>query len=125
MPTLLGFLGVSIPDGVEGDDLSGLLCGSQEEGAEIALMQYESPYFPPAPKMAFRAIRHGRYLYTYFLTQGPTQLFDLGNDPYEMTNLIGLQEHADTRKRLHATMKAKLTELEDDFLERAKAYVTI
>jgi len=122
MPTLLGLVDIAVPGCVEGEDLSGVLRGTRQEGAELALIEYESPYWPETPAMAFRAIRTGRWLYSYFLTQGPTQLFDLENDPYEMDNLIDRPKHEATRTELQAKLAAKLSDIGDDFLERAKAY---
>ena len=118
----LVLLDIAVPDCVEGEDLSGVLRGTRQEGAELALIEYESPYWPETPAMAFRAIRTGRWLYSYFLTQGPTQLFDLGNDPYEMDNLIDHPDHEATRAELQAKLAAKLTDIGDDFLERAQVY---
>ena len=123
MPTLLGLLGIAVPDSVEGEDLSDVLRGSRKEGSELVLMQYESPYWPETPHLAWRAVREGRWMYSYFLTQGPFQLFDLESDPYQLDNLIGRAEFEDVWKQLHAKLEAKLAELGDDFLERAKTYV--
>jgi len=113
MPTLLGFLGVDIPDSVQGDDLNGLLTGSREHGVDSVLIQYDRPYYPAAPEWSFRALRHDKWLYTVFLSRGPTQLFDLEDDPYELSNLIDSPEYAPIRRDLHERLVARLKELGD------------
>ena len=121
MPTLLGLVGAPVPESVEGEDLSAVLRGETEEGAAMALIEYESPFWPEAPDHAFRAVRAGRWLYSYFLTRGPFQLFDLEADPFQMTNLIGDGAAARAQGELHSMLEAKLAEVGDDFLDRAQA----
>ncbi|MEW6356500.1 MAG: sulfatase [Planctomycetota bacterium] len=124
MPTLLGFLGIPVPEGVEGQDLSPVLEGRRGKGAELVLMQFESAFFPETPQTAFRAIRTGHWLYSFFLTRGPAQLFNMQNDPYQQANLISSPEAGGIRGELHRMMEAKVAEFGDDFLERAKRYST-
>ena len=122
MPTLLGLLGAPAPESVQGEDLSDVLRGSRQEGAEMALLQYESPYWPETPHLAWRALRTGSWLYSYFLTQGPHQLFDMESDPYQLHNLIDAPEHEGVREELHGMLEARLEAIGDDFLARAKQY---
>jgi len=122
MPTLLSLVGAPVPESVEGEDLSAVLRGETEKGADMALIEYESPFWPETPHQAFRAVRAGRWLYSYFLTQGPHQLFDLDADPFQLDNLIGSGAAAQSQAELHSMLEAKLTEVGDDFLIRAQAY---
>jgi len=122
MPTLLGLLGIAIPQSVEGEDLSGVLTGERQEGADAVLLQYETAFFPFTPHTVFRALRTGRWLYSHFLTQGPAQLFDLEADPCELHNLIDAPDHEATRQRLHAMLADRLERLNDDYLARAAAH---
>ena len=117
MPTLLGSLGLPIPDTVQGDDLSGLLHGATDRGADSTLIQYDRPYYPEMPDRVFRAIRWDRWLYSVFLTEGPTQLFDLESDPYEMENLVDSPGHIDVRRTMHGRLRERLREVADGFLD--------
>ncbi|MBT3380939.1 MAG: sulfatase [Lentisphaerae bacterium] len=120
MPTLLGLLGVPVPDTVQGSDLSGLLTGATDIGDDATIIQQDGIFYPPRPESCFRAIRSGQWLYTVYLTRGPSQLFDLGRDPFELENLIDAPEHVDTRGRLHTQLKERLEEIGDDFLDRCE-----
>ncbi len=118
MPTLLGVLGLPIPDGVEGEDLSRVLRDPKEAGADSVLLQYESTFFPATPDSVFRTIRLGNWKYTCYLTQGPCQLFNLASDPYEMDNRIDDPAAAGQREKLHAALAQKLEQLGDEFPAR-------
>lgn len=120
MPTLLGFLDLPVPASVQGEDLSALITGVEEQGADTVLLQHEQPFFPPLPEACWRAIRHDKWLYSVFLQQGPAQLFDLDRDPYQLENLLASSEHAEVRAQLHAKLAAKLDDVGDDFLDRVR-----
>jgi arylsulfatase A-like enzyme len=125
MPTLLGMIGADIPEGVEGADLSDTVFGRREEGADAVLLQHEHTFFTPTPKSAFRSILTNDWSYTCFLVEGPSQLFNLHEDPYQMRNLIREPGFAEVREELHAKLAAKLKELGDDFLQRANAFSSL
>ncbi|CAG7654328.1 sulfatase [Paenibacillus allorhizosphaerae] len=118
MPTLLGMIGGDIPDDVEGTDLSGTVYGHQEEGADEVLLQYERTFFKKSPESSFRSILTEDWSYTCFLTQGPAQLFHLGEDPYQLHNLITDDSYAHVRDKLHTKLANKLQAHNDDFLQR-------
>lgn len=122
MPTLLSLVNIPIPDSVEGEDLSSLLNGQRADGKDVVLIEYESPYWPEAPQMAFRALRSGPWLYSFFLTQGPTQLFNLDDDPFELSNLIDSPDHGAVRQELQTKLADKLRSIGDDFLDRARQH---
>ena len=121
MPTLLGMLDIPVPEVVEGQDLSATLRGERPDGAEIVLLQFENNFFAETPETKFRGLRVGHWLYTVFYTTGPTQLFDLDADPYQMHNLIDAADHAPVRERLHAQLVDHLDRIGDDFLARMHA----
>ena len=53
-----------------------------------------------------RAIRTTRWKYIERFREGPDELFDLGDDPGERTNLIDRPELADVRRRLGRRLEA-------------------
>jgi len=116
MPTLLGFLGLAIPSSVQGDDLSATMTGATTDGAESVLIQYDRPFFPPAPSSSFRALRADRWLYSVSPVRGPDLLFDLVSDPFQLSNLIASPEHAEIRSDLHARLLTRLAEVGDECL---------
>jgi len=119
MPTLLGSLGIPIPETVQGNDFSDLLKGNTEDGDDSTIIQQDGIYYPPRPQSCFRAIRSGQWLYSVYLTRGPVQLFDLERDPFELDNLIDTPEHAGTRAKLHDQLRQRLADIGDDFLDRS------
>jgi hypothetical protein len=57
------------------------------------------------------------------LTKGPTQLFYLQDDPYELNNRIDDPACSEIRGRMHEELRGKLTGLGDDFLARMEIMV--
>ena len=60
-------------------------------------------------------MRSERYTYVRDLN-GPWLLFDNETDPYQMSNLADLPEHAELQRQLEATLDRKLRETGDEFL---------
>jgi arylsulfatase A-like enzyme len=119
MPTTLGLCGVSAPASCEGSDLSALVRGDTDDGPDTIYMQYENSYFIERfPRMVWRAIRHGDWKYHMNLEDGPSELFNLAEDPYEMHNRINDMTCAAAREELHQRMERRARELGDDFFER-------
>jgi arylsulfatase A-like enzyme len=82
---------LELGDHVQGRSLVGLLDGSAQEWRDAVLIEfytYENP-FPWLVDMDYRAIRTNRYKYIHWI-QHPdeSELYDLVEDPYEMTNRI-------------------------------------
>ena len=115
-PTLLGMLGIEIPDSMQGKDLSGTLFRNPSKGNESVLIQYEHTYFREDPEKVFRTVVTHRWKYTYYLTMGPTMLFDLENDPYEQRNLIDEKEYSPMKEKMHEILIEKLKEVKDTSL---------
>jgi arylsulfatase A-like enzyme len=90
-PTAIDLAGAPIPDRVQGRSLLPLLGGISIDWRQVVLIEfftYENP-FPWLVDMAYRAIRTHRYKYIHWM-QHPdeNELYNLEEDPYEMTNLI-------------------------------------
>ena len=96
MPTLLGLAGIESPPSVEGlsmvgEDRRNYLYGEIGEGGR-----------------ATRMIRDGRHKLIYYPTGNHTQLFDLENDPEELTDLAQSPDHAGIRDELSGHLLREL-----------------
>ncbi len=113
MPTLLGMSGIAIPRSVEGIDYTDVFRGSKKNTVEETLISCVQP-FGQWPRSRggkeYRGIVTQRYTYTRDLN-GPWQLFDNREDPFQMNNLVGdpkaAKLQADLDKRLSRVMKAR------------------
>lgn len=111
MPTLLDYAGIDIPDTVHGRNLRPLLEGRPFEDRGYTYGEYGghpyplppdqpydvctsplSPDFRPAMKLGgygkMRYIRTSKWKLAVYV-QDTAELYDLENDPHELTNLIG------------------------------------
>jgi arylsulfatase A-like enzyme len=90
-PTLLEL--ARAPDTVtrHGKSLVPLLRGQAVPWRESVLIEYYSDaVFPRIRSMGYQAVRTTRHKYVHYLElPGMDELYDLGADPYEMTNLMG------------------------------------
>mgnify|MGYP006301354243 CR=1 FL=1 len=123
MPSLLGLIGIPIPESVEGQDLSRTLCGEQTSGADSVVFQFDRPFFSwkEHHELHIRGIRHGDWKYIVHHFPERSRLFHLGDDPYEMRNRWEDPACAQVKRKLHATLAAKLAALGDSFLEETCA----
>ncbi len=117
MPTLLSMAGATIPEAVQGQDLSRLITGAPGEAPTSSLVMSVAPfninYLAHMP--AYRGIYTSRYAYMRSL-QGPWLLFDNASDPYQMHNLALLPEHADLVAELDGELQGWLDRTDDPFL---------
>jgi arylsulfatase A-like enzyme len=95
MPTLLDLAGVTIPDTVDGQSMIDSNrdyiygeCGEDDH--------------------ATRMIRDGDWKLIWYPTGNHFHLFDMQNDPHEMTDLASKTEHASTLLRLQKMLKSEL-----------------
>jgi hypothetical protein len=66
----------------------------------------------------YRGLRTQRYTYTRTL-HGPWLLYDNQEDPYQLENLAGRPEHAETVRELDAWLQRRLDAMGDEFLPSA------
>jgi arylsulfatase A-like enzyme len=113
-PTLLSAAGIAIPDVMQGRAITPLLGGKKVDWPDDVFVQISE-------SQVGRAVRTGRWKYGVDApdkrssrdmgsdTYVEQYLYDLEYDPYELTNLVGLDSHAELaqvlRKRLLARMK--------------------
>lgn len=118
MPTLLGLCDIDIPRSVEGDNLSAILLGKQEDTTEAVLLSCPHPFGQWAMLRGgkeYRGVRTKRYTYVMDL-EGPWLLFDNKKDPYQMTNVINENRYQPVREALQVQLEKLLVKTNDQFL---------
>jgi arylsulfatase A-like enzyme len=113
-PTLLDAAGLPVPPEMAGRSIRPLLRGQNEDWpAEILVQISES--------QVGRALRTYRWKYAVSAPDGDgrtdpsaavyheTELYDLEVDPYELTNLAGLESHSDLCDNLRARLITRMT----------------
>ncbi len=103
-PTLAGFAGAKLPDGVEGKDLGPILSGKAKTVRDVLYIGYRD---------CQRAIRDDRWKLIRYPLVDRTQLFDLKADPQELKNLADLPEHADKVKEMTALLAKEMKQYAD------------
>ncbi len=115
MPTLLGMMGLPIPEAVEGMDLSGQALGTGGAEPTAAFLQGMAEVDGWTDGSEWRAVRDKQYTYATYRDDGSEYLFDNIADPFQMTNLIDAPAHAAAADRLRAFMHQRMAELGDTF----------
>ena len=115
MPTVLGMMGLEIPDDVEGVDLSGHALGAGGPEPEAAFMQGMGETDAWDDGFEWRAVRDKQFTYAIWRDGPVERLHDNQADPYQMNNLIDDPAHAATLERLRRIMNKRMAELGDTF----------
>ncbi len=116
-PTLLGLVGLEkkIPNEVEGQDLSFVLCGKKGKEPEFAFMQGMGHTYKWIDGIEWRAVRDKKFTYARYLRDGSEHLYDLNDDPLQMRNLAHDQAYERTLNAYRAKMASKMKGLNDEF----------
>jgi arylsulfatase A-like enzyme len=118
LPTLLGLSGIEIPETVEGADYSKIISGKEKPASESVLIQCPVPFHQwnySRGGREFRGVRTDRFTYVRDLN-GPWLLYDNVLDPYQMNNLLGLDEYKFIESDLEEQLQAWLKKTNDRFL---------
>ncbi len=119
LPSLLSLADVEIPEKVEGDDLSSLFTGIQNDDPErCGLFMAVAPFGPTIK--AYRGVRNARYSYVVD-SDGPMFLYDNEEDPYQMKNLLNQPEYAEVRDQLDKELYRMLERNGDAVMAREDA----
>jgi len=113
LPTLLSLADIEIPETIEGEDLSRFILNRNLDEDRAALFMMVSPFDFPDRK-AFRGIRTSRYTYVR-TSDDPWLLYDNHIDPYQMKNLVGVDDHTELQKKLEDMLQTKLQQTGDEF----------
>lgn len=97
-PTLLQLAGVKLGKNLQGRSLVPILENSVTDWRSSFLIEYYSDtVFPRIVNMGYKAVRNERYKYIHYTDlEGMDELYDLKEDPYELTNLIRNPEMVET-----------------------------
>jgi arylsulfatase A-like enzyme len=118
MPTLLGLSGIEIPETVEGTDYSNVLTGEKQAENKAVLIQCPVPFHQWNYKKGgreYRGVRTARFTYVRDL-KGPWLLYDKNLDPFQMNNLIGVDEYIFIQSDLEQQLQQLLEQTNDKFL---------
>jgi arylsulfatase A-like enzyme len=103
-PTVCDLVGTQIPDGLDGKSLKPVIEGKSPGVRDTLFLSYRDVQ---------RAVRDSRYKLICYPHVNVTQLFDLQNDPDELTNLADRPDQAERAKSLTAEMQRWQRELGD------------
>ena len=119
MPTLLGLCGIALPTSVEGLDFSSHIRTETPDPADgAALLACYHPFGEWSRQSGgreFRGLRTQRHTYTRTL-DGPWQLYDNQEDPWQQRNLVDDPASRATRDQLDERLDAVLAQHSDEFL---------
>jgi N-acetylglucosamine-6-sulfatase len=132
-PTVLELAGAGVQDDLDGRSLLPLLKGNASGWRSDLLIQYRGTYGAHNPTLdtladvqaeiarsgsltlvpTYRALRTEEWLYVewYGGTVHEYELYDLVNDPYELTNLLSTPEGVAAHEALTASLQARLEQL--------------
>jgi arylsulfatase A-like enzyme len=113
MPSLTGLAGLQVPSVPDGLDLSALLLGGSEVRSEPAVYLANYVGNETKDKPAWRGLRSERHLFAC-TEQGPWLLYDLLDDPHELTNLVEAGDPL--AAQLHARTLDTMSALGDTWL---------
>lgn len=115
MPTLLGLMGLPIPQEVEGMNLSKSAIGTGGPEPEAAFLQNTGACAAWENGHEWRALRDKRYTYAKYRVDGKELLFDNVKDPFQMNDLSMENRHRDLFHTFHSKMADKMASLNDTF----------
>jgi len=116
-PTLCGLCDIPVPQAIEGYDLSDAWQGKPDafEQEAVFTMNFTKEFNRLVDGEEWRGVRTKNVSYVEWLS-GLAELYDVANDPLEMTNLVG----QDAARALQSEMAKRLADLmakHDDKLE--------
>jgi arylsulfatase A-like enzyme len=113
-PTLCEAAGVPVPEAVEGKSLLGLYQGKGRWQRDRIFAAFHSP---SKHRMISRAVRTKQFKYIHNLTTDEVELYDLKNDPYELTNRSGQPKYRAIEEQLAADLLAWRKKSEPEFTD--------
>lgn len=119
-PTILATAGVAPYYGIQGNDLTPALRGG-DTGRDAILVEdeYHSPLCYSRPPRV-RTVRTDRYRLSIVIGEDDAELYDLQNDPFEVSNLIDDPDHL----RIKADLTMKLAQLMGDAVDHSPRRLT-
>ncbi len=103
MPTLLGLCNATIPSQVQGMDYSSTFIGKSDKERDAAFLF--NVHRGGGPGTDWRGIRTKDWTYAYHAS-GDWVMYNLKNDPYQLSNLVDDPKFAAKKKELHEQLEA-------------------
>ncbi|PAW68195.1 MAG: hypothetical protein B9S34_03055 [Opitutia bacterium Tous-C1TDCM] len=105
-PTILELAGAPALPGIDGRSLLPLLTRTPADWRKSFLIEYTTDIvFPRTLKMGYDAVRTERYKFIrYRDLVGMNELYDLQEDPFELTNLLAAPAAAGVRREMEAEL---------------------
>ena len=101
--TLLSLCGLDVPSEMQGADLSAVILGASDNGPDSVYFQIFGPFLAGGVESGWRGIRTSRYMYARTQAE-PWVLYDLEEDPYELSNLADDPASAGIRDGLESEL---------------------
>lgn len=110
-PTILELAGAPALPGIDGRSLVPLFARTPADWRKSFLIEYTTDIvFPRTLKMGYDAVRTERYKFIrYRELGGMNELYDLQQDPFELTNLIGSPAAVGLRQQMETELARLLT----------------
>ena len=119
LPTTLGLIGVEVPPHVQGTDFSPRLRGQEFRARESVLTEMVNNPRWNLDFLDWRAIVTEEWKYAHYET-GEELLFNLLEDPYELTNLVGVR--SEKRDEMRGRLLALLRETREPYYDVLMEY---
>lgn len=121
MPTLLNMMGLSVPRGVEGLDLSSHAFGKGGPEPECTAMQGMGTTAAWQDGTEWRAVRDHEFTYAVYRRDKSELLFNNAKDPYQMTNLA-VDKSESAKLRYYRDLLTKWRKEHNDAFESCTWY---
>jgi len=114
-PTLLALAGIPVPSEMQGQDLLPVFQGGQLADPRSALLfEFWSETDLPGQSCWWKAVRTDEWKYVHYYKEPfYDELYNLKDDPYEMSNLVKEPRYVDTLKHMQSEL-VRLMEKYDD-----------
>ncbi len=114
-PTILDLAGAEIPDRMQGRSLVPLLRGEDpDDWREAIYYHYFEGLDGPHDVAQHYGVRTDQYTLAYFPDHDEWELFDLEEDPEQLTSVYDDPDYADVQQRLKETLDELQERFEDD-----------
>ncbi len=116
LPTMLSLAKEKVPDILYGENISSLIAGKEQtdRAAFIEFNRFEIGHDSCGGFQPIRCIVQDKHKLAINL-MSTDELYDLGNDPHELTNLIDVPAKAPIRNRLHRELLDWMNKNRDPF----------
>jgi arylsulfatase A-like enzyme len=115
LPTLMSLAGLSLPDGIDGENMADAIDHPEIQKNKAALIMNVSPFAGKADE--YRGVYTSRYAYVKNLA-GPWLLFDHKNDPLQMNNLVNDHAYQQLQNEMESILQRELKKADDQFKPR-------